>query len=108
MNEYLLAFIVIVVVIFGIAIAIVSRKDSKREQYAKGFKYGRIEHKAEETCTVLLIIALIALVSHLYINLIVVEYIAVGILVMALICRIVASVAHKMEKHYMDSLRFKR
>lgn len=105
MNEYLIAFI-IVIAIFGIALFFISRKDNKREQYAKGFKWGKLEHKSESACTVFLVIAFITLIAHLYINVVVVEYIAIGILVMALICRLIASIAHKLEKHYMDNLRF--
>lgn len=107
MNEYLIAIIALVLV-FGIALAIAYKHKSKREQYAEGFKWGRLEHKSEKACTVLLVIAFFVLLIHLYIQHVVVEYIAVGILLMALISRLIASVAHKMEKHYMDKLRFKR
>ena len=107
MNEYLIAIIVIVVV-FGIALTIAYKGKSKREQYTEGFRWGRVEHKSESAATWLLTIGLAMLWIHLWLNNLFIGYVAFGVFCLALITRIIASIAHHREKAIMDKLRFKR
>jgi uncharacterized membrane protein HdeD (DUF308 family) len=85
-----------------------------RKEYAKGFKWGRREHKAEERTTKLLIIGFIALAIYIAasiytpnLELIWIVYAATAVFLLALVFRLVAAFAHKREKHYMDKLRFR-
>lgn len=90
-------------------------KESKRKRYAKGFKWGRIEHKFEERTTTLLLFSVFVLLAsmvfqyQLHIKESIYFFIfSFCLLVVCLLFRVIASFAHKREKHYMDALRFKR
>jgi len=85
-----------------------------RKQYARGFRWGRIEHNAEAGTTRLLIMGFVILASYIaasiyvpWLDLIWAIYVAAVIFLLALIFRLVAAFAHGREKYYMDKLRFR-
>ena len=85
-----------------------------RKKYARGFKWGRIEHNAEARTTRLLIVGFVILACYIaaivyvpWLNLTWAVCLAAVVFLLALIFRLVAAFAHKREKHYMDKLRFR-
>ena len=81
---------------------------TQKRQFKKGFFWGRIEHRLETYTTYTLLIGILFLVGALIINERLCAYIATGFFVMALIFRFFAGISHRLEKHYMDKLRFGR
>ena len=79
---------------------------SQKRRFTKGFFWGRIEHKLETytTCSLLLgvILQFIGLLMRVWIWILV----ATVFFGVALILRVGAGIAHKIEKHYMRYLRF--
>lgn len=78
----------------------------KREQYRKGFWWGRKEHAAERLTTKLLVAGLAFLGLYFWLKWLPLAYLAGVLLFFALLLRLVAAFAHGREKHYMDRLRF--
>jgi hypothetical protein len=81
---------------------------SKRRQYATGFKWGKIEHNAEARATKMLMLTTGILGIYILTWLSFLVYAALGLLIVTLGFRLIASVAHGREKHFMDVLRFSR
>ena len=79
-----------------------------RKQYATGFKWGNREHRAELYTTRVLVIGILLLGFHLWLNIAWIEYVALVIFVIAWILRVIAAYCHRQEKKYMDELRFNR
>ena len=79
---------------------------SQKRKFTKGFFWGRIEHKFETYTTYSLllgvIIQLIGLLARVWIWILV----ATVFFGVALVLRVGAGIAHKIEKFYMDKLRF--
>ena len=85
-----------------------SEDERIRKQYATGFKWGKREHRAELYTTRVLVIGILLLGLHLWLNVIWIEYIALVTFVIAWILRVIAAYCHRQEKKYMDELRFSR
>ena len=85
-----------------------SEEERIRKQYATGFKWGKREHRAELYTTRVLVIGILLLGLHLWLNVIWIEYIALVTFVIAWILRVIAAYCHRQEKKYMDELRFSR
>lgn len=81
---------------------------SKRNQYTKGFAWGRREHKFESLMTKFLLVAVAGVGLSLLFEWDLLRAIVLGLLVIVLLFRLLTAFAHGREKHYMDSLRFKR
>ena len=79
-----------------------------RKQYATGFKWGKREHRAELYTTRVLVIGILLLGLHLWLNIAWIEYVALTAFVIAWILRVIAAYCHRQEKKYMDELRFNR
>ena len=82
-------------------------KQQKR-QFAKGFWWGRQEHRFERYTTYFLIIGFLFHAVGLLTKRWIWELIMTPFLGLALIFRGLAGFAHKMEKHYNDKLRYGR
>ncbi len=81
---------------------------NKRKQYATGFRWGRREHFFESLMTRFLLIAIAGVGISLLFEWDLLRAIVLGLLVIVLILRLLTAFAHNREKHYMDSLRFRR
>ena len=78
----------------------------QKREFAKGFKWGHREHNFEKCTTWLLFLGFILLVIGLLTKRWVWQFVAVPVFGLALIFRVLAGFAHRMEKHFMDKLRF--
>ena len=79
-----------------------------RKQYATGFKWGKREHRAELYTTRVLVIGILVLGIHLWLKIQWIEFVALGLFIIAWILRVIAAYCHRQEKKYMDELRFNR
>ena len=90
-------------------------KKRKRKQWAKGFEWGKREHKFETLTTKWLIAGIILLIGAIYLEFWLdkdfskdIFFIVSIVFAISLIFRFISSYSHKKEKVYMDKLRFKR
>ena len=80
----------------------------QKKEFAKGFWWGRREHNLEKYTTWLLLLGFILLVIGLLTKRWVWQLMATPVFGLALVFRVLAGFAHRMEKHFMDKLRFGR
>lgn len=80
----------------------------QKKEFAKGFWWGRREHNLEKYTTWLLLLGFILLVVGLLTERLFWQLFAVPVFGLALVFRVFAGFAHRMEKRYMDLLRFGR
>jgi len=85
-----------------------SEEERIRKQYATGFKWGKREHRAELYTTRVLVIGILVLGIHLWLKIQWIEFVALGLFIIAWILRVIAAYCHRQEKKYMDELRFNR
>jgi len=76
-------------------------------QFAKGFWWGRREHNFERYTTYFLVIGFLFLVAGL-LGRRIWQLVSIPMLVLALLFKMLAGFAHRMEKHYNDKLRYGR
>lgn len=88
---------------------------NNKKRYAIGFKWGKLEHKFEILTTKWLVLGIILLGIGIYLEYWTywrqtkyVLYIAFIVFLFCWIFRLISAFCHKMEKAYMDRLRFKR
>ena len=88
---------------------------SKKKRYARGFKWGKTEHKYEERTTRWLIVGILILCAGIYLEFWTewpfakyVFFLAILVFVICWLFRVIAAFAHRREKAAMDKLRFKR
>lgn len=79
---------------------------AQKKQFTKGFKYGRIEHRLESWTTIVLLLGFLLQIAAIWIRDWTYCVIATGFFGIALVFRVGAGIAHKIEKFYMDKLRF--
>ena len=79
---------------------------AQKKQFTKGFKYGRIEHRLESWTTIVLLLGFLLQIAAIWIRNWTYCVIATGFFGIALVFRVGAGIAHKIEKFYMDKLRF--
>ena len=82
-------------------------KQQKR-QFAKGFWWGKQEHRFEHYTTYFLVVGFLLHITGLLTKRWVLELITMPFFGLALIFRGLAGFAHRMEKHYNDKLRYGR
>lgn len=80
-------------------------KEQKR-RFTKGFKYGKIEHKLETYTTYTLLLGVLIQIAAIWSRKWTYCIIAASFFGVALVFRFFAGIAHKLEKHFMGSLRF--
>ena len=87
---------------------IIKKEPSKKQkkQFTKGFFWGKIEHRLEGYTTFLLLIGVMLQIAGLFTKKWLWLLIAFILFILALFFRVGAGVAHKIEKKYMDKLRF--
>ena len=78
----------------------------QRKKFRRGFWWGRREHNLEKYTTWLLLLGFMLLVTGLLTKRWVWQFIAAPVFGLALVFRVLAGFAHRMEKHFMDKLRF--
>lgn len=78
----------------------------QRDKFKRGFFWGRLEHKFESWTTILLFLGVVFQVLGLLSRKWIYSIIASGFFILALVFRFFAGIFHKVEKHYMDKLRF--
>ena len=81
---------------------------SQKKRFTKGFWWGKLEHRLETYTTFLLLIGTILQVIGLLERKWIWILTATGFFGVALIFRVCAGISHKIEKFYMDGLRFGR
>ena len=79
---------------------------AQKRQFVKGFKWGRIEHKLETYTTYTLLVGILIQIAGILTKIWFVIFVASGFFGIAFVFRFFAGTAHKIEKHYMDKLRF--
>jgi len=77
-----------------------------KKQFAKGFFWGKIEHKLESYTTLFLLVGLLFHLAGIISRKWILVIVAVGFFLISLVFRVCAGISHKLEKHFMDSLRF--
>ena len=81
------------------------KKDIKK-RFTKGFWWGKVEHKLEKITTIFLLISvllsLVGIVERRWWYI----FAALAFNGVSLLFRVSAGLAHRIEKHYMDKLRF--
>ena len=84
------------------------RKPTKaqKKQFTKGFKWGKTEHKLETYTTYILLVGILIQIAGILTKIWFVIFVATGFFGIAFVFRFFAGTAHKLEKHYMDTLRF--
>jgi len=85
-----------------------NEEEKIRKQYATGFKWGKREHTAELYTTRVLVIGILILCLHLWLKIYWIEFVALGLFIIAWILRVIAAYCHGQEKKYMDELRFNK
>ena len=80
----------------------------QKKEFAKGFWWGHREHNFEKYTTCLLLLGFTLLVAGLITERRFWQFIAAPVFGLALVFRVLAGFAHRMEKHFMDKLRFGR
>jgi len=78
----------------------------QKKQFAKGFKWGKREHILETYTTYALFIGILFQISGILTRKWVLVLVASVLFGIALVFRFLAGLAHKMEKHYNDKLRY--
>ena len=81
---------------------------SQKKRFTKGFFWGKLEHRLESYTTFLLLIGVILQIIGLLERKWIWIVTATGFFGVSLIFRFFAGVSHKIEKFYMDKLRFGR
>lgn len=79
---------------------------AQKKQFTKGFWWGRREHTLETYTTYTLLLGFLLQIAAIWIRNWSYCVIATGFFGIALVFRIGAGIAHKIEKFYMDKLRF--
>jgi len=79
---------------------------AQKKQFTKGFKWGKIEHKLETYTTQTLFIGIVFQAIGLTTRKWSFVFVASVLFGIAFVFRFFAGTAHKLEKHYMDKLRF--
>ena len=79
---------------------------SQKKKFVKGFWWGKLEHRLETYTTFLLLIGVMLQVIGLFTRIWIWILIASGFFGIALVFRFFAGISHKVEKFYMDKLRF--
>ena len=79
---------------------------AQKKQFTKGFKWGKIEHKLETYTTYTLLIGILIQIVGILSKMWFIIFVASGFFGIAFVFRFFAGTAHKLEKHYMDKLRF--
>ena len=77
-------------------------------KFKKGFWWGKLEHKLETYTTALLFAGLLLQAFYFLTDAGFYVIASTILFVLAAIFRVFAGIAHKVEKHYMDTLRFGR
>lgn len=77
-----------------------------KKQFRKGFFWGKIEHKLESYTTLFLLVGLLLQIAGIFERNWILIILASGFFVVSFVFRVGAGIAHKLEKHFMDSLRF--
>ena len=80
----------------------------QKKEFTKGFKWGHREHNLERYTTWLLLLGFMLLVIGLLTKRWVWQFIAAPVFGLALVFRVLAGFAHRMEKKYNDALRYGR
>lgn len=78
----------------------------QKRKFTKGFFWGRIEHRLETYTTYSLLFGIILQIIGLLERTWIWILAASGVFGVSLVLRVCAGTAHKIEKHYMDKLRF--
>ena len=79
---------------------------AQKRKFTKGFWWGRVEHRLETYTTYILLIGILLQIIGLLERKWIWILTASGFFGIALILRFFAGISHKIEKHYMDLLRF--
>lgn len=79
---------------------------AQKKQFTKGFKWGKREHVLETYTTYTLFVGIVFQVIGILTKNWVFVFIASALFGLAFVFRFLAGIAHKLEKHYMDTLRF--
>ena len=79
---------------------------AQKRKFVKGFFWGKIEHKLEGYTTILLLIGVILQIVGLATRKWSWLLFAFVLFILALLFRVGAGIAHRIEKFYMDKLRF--
>ena len=79
---------------------------SQKRKFTKGFWWGKLEHCLESYTTFLLLIGVILQIIGLLERKWIWVLTATGFFGIALVFRVCAGIAHKVERHYMRYLRF--
>jgi len=79
---------------------------AQKRKFVKGFKWGRIEHKLETYTTYTLLVGILIQIAGMLTKIWFIVFVATGFFGIAFVFRFFAGTAHKLEKHYMDKLRF--
>ena len=79
---------------------------AQKKKFTKGFFWGKIEHKLETYTTYTLLIGVFLQITGLVTRKWIWILIAAGIFGISLVFRFFAGISHKIEKFYMDKLRF--
>ena len=80
----------------------------QKKEFAKGFWWGHREHNFEKNTTYLLLLGFMLLVIGLLTKRWIWQFIAAPVFGLALVFRVLAGFAHRMEKKYNDTLRYGR
>ena len=83
-----------------------TKTKKQRDKFKRGFFWGRIEHKAERLCTYTLLVGLLFQIAGLLTKIWLWNLIASVFFGLALVFRVSAGIAHRLEKYYMKNLRF--
>ena len=81
-------------------------KKSIKKRFTKGFWWGKVEHKLEKITTAFLLISLLFLLIGAVERKWVYVLAAIVFNTASLLFRVLAGISHRIEKHYMDKLRF--
>lgn len=79
---------------------------AQKKQFTKGFKWGKREHILETYTTYTLFIGILIQIVGILIKEWLFVFCASALFGLAFIFRFLAGISHKLEKHYMDTLRF--
>ena len=80
----------------------------RKVRYAEGFKWGKREHRWESNTRLLLLVGTVLLLVYIFLGIPYLHYVACAVLILAVVFSWMALAAHRVEKAYMDKLRFKR
>lgn len=79
---------------------------AQKKQFTKGFKWGKREHKLETYTTYTLLLGLVIQLIAIATRVWEIVFGATAFFFGAFVFRFFAGISHKLEKRYMDTLRF--